>query len=346
MSIADKLHDLYRGLGTRPALPYIGERFRNPTDRDLRLMIIGTNSYLSNPDGDDEVVENSWAEWFACGTWPFHRVSFLEADLLGRVLAGSCLFPDKLYSSKRPRAHLLATNLLKGYQPAEYVNTAAIPASLFKENVPAFHAELDALAGEAAFPHVIIALGRVVWEPLWRAFDPEEASSSSRFTNLRVLRYHVAGPESSSVYHHANRVHLECSGRNQHTLLVLLDHPAARTGRERDAAWLIAQDDFRRLSGLPIATCPDLDPADIPADDADWDSLVEFALRFDGYKWAGSFEESARIAGERTDTLDEARNALFFAQRAIRHALQDAPPEAGRDDLTARLGLVRALVNR
>jgi hypothetical protein len=342
MTIADKLAELYRGLDGRTALPFIGEAYRNPTERDLRVMILGTNSYLSNPDGDHEVAEESWAAWFADGTWPFHRISFLEADLLGRVLAGSSLFPNTLYSSKRPRAHMLATNLLKGYQPAEYVSTSAIPSSVFKANVPVLHAELELLAKGAAFPHVIIALGKVVWGPLWRAFDPDDDATAARYRDLKVEGYHVAGPDSSSVYHHANRLRVSCAGVGQNTLIVLLDHPADRNGREKDAAWLIQQDDFRRLAGLPIARCPDLDPADIPANDAPWETLIRFALGFDGYRWAGSFEECARIAEQRGDTLDEARNALFFTQRAIRHALQSDPLEKGRDKLIASLELVRA----
>lgn len=64
----------------------------------------------------------------------------------------------------------------------------------------------------------------------------------------------------------------------------------------------------------------DLTPTDIPPADADWYTIAEFALTYDGYQRWGSFEKCAEIANaQRHGSLDELRTCLFFEQRRWRH---------------------------
>ena len=71
----------------------------------------------------------------------------------------------------------------------------------------------------------------------------------------------------------------------------------------------------------------DLQPADIPAPDADWNAIGVFALRFNGYETWGSFEKCAEIAEARShETLTDLRTCLFFEQRRWRH-YGDIPDE-------------------
>ncbi|MBN2004324.1 MAG: hypothetical protein JXA21_13295 [Anaerolineae bacterium] len=84
----------------------------------------------------------------------------------------------------------------------------------------------------------------------------------------------------------------------------------------------------------------------IPAPDADWGDVGEFALSFDGYAHWGSFDRCAEIGnrgkqnyddqGELPASLTELRTCLFFEQRRFRH--YGVSPEG------ADLGYIRALV--
>jgi hypothetical protein len=65
----------------------------------------------------------------------------------------------------------------------------------------------------------------------------------------------------------------------------------------------------------------DLVVSRIPKQDADWSTIAEFALTFNGYEHHGSFERCAEIAGaRRVNTLTELRTCLFFEQRSWRNA--------------------------
>lgn len=67
----------------------------------------------------------------------------------------------------------------------------------------------------------------------------------------------------------------------------------------------------------------------IPATNADWLTISQFALTFDGYKSAGSFEKCAEIANTRRNTtLTELRTSLFFEQRRWRHFHEDPNKES------------------
>jgi hypothetical protein len=88
--------------------------------------------------------------------------------------------------------------------------------------------------------------------------------------------------------------------------------------------------------------------ARVPAADADWAEIAEFALRFDGYAAMG--HECGDLANElrrRWDAtselpgdLRELRASLFFEQRRFRH-FGWAPTGRDRDYLSALLDAIR-----
>ncbi len=88
----------------------------------------------------------------------------------------------------------------------------------------------------------------------------------------------------------------------------------------------------------------DLTPADIPPPDADWESVGEFALTFNGFHRWGSFKECARIANaELHESLDELRTCLFFEQRRWQH-YGDEPDEEAMAYIRGVIEKIRAAV--
>jgi len=66
--------------------------------------------------------------------------------------------------------------------------------------------------------------------------------------------------------------------------------------------------------------------ADIPSVSAGMSEILDFALTFNGYRNAGSFEACAEIArSKRHDTLSNLRTCLFFAQRAEHFTAHPVP---------------------
>ncbi len=72
-----------------------------------------------------------------------------------------------------------------------------------------------------------------------------------------------------------------------------------------------------------------LRPEDVPAPDAEWDTIDAFGLTFNGYKACGSFEKCAAIANQQLDsTLTELRICLFFEGRRWHHYGDEPEEEA------------------
>ena len=89
----------------------------------------------------------------------------------------------------------------------------------------------------------------------------------------------------------------------------------------------------------------------VPANDADWDEIIEFAHTFDGYEHFGSNEACGNFCnaalerfdaiGEIPATLDELRACLFYEARRWRHAYLEGPGEAERPYVSALLSAIR-----
>lgn len=82
----------------------------------------------------------------------------------------------------------------------------------------------------------------------------------------------------------------------------------------------------------------------IPASDANWRAIAEFAHSFNGYSAWGSFEKCAEIANaRRSDTLTELRTCLFFEERRWRH-FGELPDEQAMDYIGGVLCKIRVKV--
>jgi len=82
----------------------------------------------------------------------------------------------------------------------------------------------------------------------------------------------------------------------------------------------------------------------IPASDANWRSIAEFAHSFNGYSAWGSFEKCAEIASARRNgTLTELRTCLFFEERRWHH-FGELPDEQAMDYIGGVLSKIRAKV--
>ena len=83
---------------------------------------------------------------------------------------------------------------------------------------------------------------------------------------------------------------------------------------------------------------------DLPSPDADWQTLANFALTFNGYEVWGSFEKCAGVANSRQDsTLTELRTCLFFEQRRWRH-FGEAPDVEAMEYVRSILEKIRVKV--
>jgi hypothetical protein len=59
----------------------------------------------------------------------------------------------------------------------------------------------------------------------------------------------------------------------------------------------------------------ELTPADVLAVGESWTRIEPFALTFDGFRYWGSVEKCAEVAGQTPGTLTDLRTCLFFEAR-------------------------------
>ena len=109
-----------------------------------------------------------------------------------------------------------------------------------------------------------------------------------------------------------------------------------RRGRESWSEFAPVVSEFvADVTGSRLISNLDLSPGDIPGPDADYQSIVSFALTFDGYDHWGSVKACGEVANaaleafvERRalpDSLTDLRTCLFFEQR--RHQHEGRTPE-------------------
>jgi hypothetical protein len=222
--------------------PFIGETFASGEPSTLRVMTIGINAYLSADDWLRQDPE--WiAGWFREGRHQFDRRVAEAAATIGRALETSECFAGLRYEGK---ANIFHTNAVKAFLPeSEGKRSDQVAPQQFEAFASTWHAELDLMARHGVLPHVVIVFGRPFWEWAWKAFHPKTKPS---FSHLEVSSFANAENEG---HHFANRIEVEGAAGKQTLLLVALRHPAARAVSRATPEWLLAQDDVRRLFGLP-----------------------------------------------------------------------------------------------
>src|SRR5207237_7939432 len=130
-------------------LPFIGDCYVTPSPTDLRMVVVGINSYISPqhwPPGPD------WfAGWFSRPKFPFSRRARRALCAIAAGLAHSRTFDQLAY---RDPASAYATNAVKVYMP-EAVGKKAdqLSDAHFDENLPQWLAQLDLMAQHDVLPH-------------------------------------------------------------------------------------------------------------------------------------------------------------------------------------------------
>jgi len=81
----------------------------------------------------------------------------------------------------------------------------------------------------------------------------------------------------------------------------------------------------------------ELTPADVPAVGEPWTQIEPFALTFDGFRYWGSVEKCAEVAGQTPRTLTDLRTCLFFEARRWKNL--------GREPDSASMQRIRALIS-
>lgn len=257
MPFRDEIAKIYSAHGSRHLLPFIGEEYDAPQASTLRIAVMGINAYISEDDwpaNDDELRAWFHGWWANAGhgeTYPFYTRAYREADTIARVLGNSRHFKGLHYDATRDRKiGYYAMNAIKVFTSDEYKTSPAIPDEYLQSFAPSWHAELDTMAKYGVLPHLIVVLGEKLWGFNWQAFYRDDPETFPQYKYLQVHEY-VSGSETDNAsYHHANRIRASTASGEQNVLLVRLHHPSSRSKVRRDAKWLLAQADFRRLAGL------------------------------------------------------------------------------------------------
>ena len=81
----------------------------------------------------------------------------------------------------------------------------------------------------------------------------------------------------------------------------------------------------------------EITPADVPAVGEAWTRIEPFALTFDGFRYWGSVEKCAEVAGRTPKTLTDLRTCLFFEARRWKNL--------GREPDGESMKRIRALIS-
>lgn len=234
-------------------LPYIGDGFRQPQEHDLRMMVVGINSY-----SDSRRSPEDFAQWFKDESHRFFPAARKALRALSDALPGSSYFEGLRY---RDPESAFATNMVKSYLPRKVGRDAVdVPDGAIERGHAVWRQELDLMAQHGVLPHVIVVLGGLFWATACRTLsDPPE--------HLKVHEHVWTGSPGAEVppgpsLHFVNRYEVEGSAGRHPLLLVRLYHPSARKRRDATgvprgtAPWWLGQADFRFVAGLNPASRP------------------------------------------------------------------------------------------
>jgi hypothetical protein len=255
VSFAAKVANIYQGHGPRHLLPFIGQSYKEDSPDAFRVAVIGLNAYVSDGDWPKNSAElQKWYPgwWSEAGHGKSHRfftTAYRDAGLLAEELAGrSKLFSGLKYdAAPQSKSGFYGTNAVKIFLGEEHKTSSGLTDAGFQQYAPTWHQELDTMAEHRVLPHLIVVLGRQIWNLMWGAFHPDTRPQYHHFT---TTAYETCGNEGDPCYHHVNRVTVKIGDTSQSLLVVRLAHPAAYGDRHR-AEWLRWEKDFRNLAELP-----------------------------------------------------------------------------------------------
>lgn len=238
MNLATRIRSTYSTRDNH-IVPFIGQAFEHPSPNDMRVVIVGINSYVSPKDWDQ--IKPEWfGSWVVQAKFPFYRGVKAQSLELASALVEK--LPHLTNLNFAWPGSLYATNAIKTYLPeAEGKKSEQVPPEMFAEHASTWRQEVDLLAEHGALPNLIVIFGAQFWPHACASFKPPH---SDNYKHLRVLEYqHATGP----CLRFANRLTLQGANGRQTTLLVRLRHPSARTN-VGSARWLLAQEEFWTLA--------------------------------------------------------------------------------------------------
>ena len=251
MSLPEDIDAAYSAHGPAAVAPFIGCAYEDGTPSTFRTLVLGINSYISEPDWPSENPASMrlwFRDWWAQaarqegGTHAFYTKAWNEASKLATTLAeGSSLFQGLRHDADP------STKAVKEYlRGDEYKDAKNVTPAMLEKYRPTWHAELDVLARHGVLPHLIVVLGEQVWETAWQAFHKDH----DRPRAFEVVEYTTPGVFEDPIHHHANRLVLKTGDTTQTTLLVRYHHPSKWGPDQKRAEWLLAEPKFRELARL------------------------------------------------------------------------------------------------
>ncbi len=169
-------------------MPFVGQSYENASPVIFRVAVVGLNAYILEPDvlaAPDPYSYAAW--WLQAGhgkSYRFFTTAYRDAGLLAEELAGrSRLFSGLKYdAAPQSKSGFYGTNAVKIFLGAEHRTSRGLTDADFQQYARSWHQELDTMAEHRVLPHLIVVLGRQIWEMMWKSFYPEGRHGSSSTT--------------------------------------------------------------------------------------------------------------------------------------------------------------------
>jgi hypothetical protein len=212
----------------------VGASFVEPSERKLRIMAIGINSYVDAQHA--AMTTGAWfAEWFTTGKYRYQRAVRKSLSTLAAGLVDGPHGLGNLHHAGLETVYL--TNAIKTYLPTAIGKRAVqVTDAQYDAHLPTWKEELRLLAEHDAFPHVIVIVGA----PFWGRSCATLALGASFGPATIVERRTFAG----KVHHYANLLTVEARERRSKVWHLRIRHPAGRS-KAGSAKWLLADEELR-----------------------------------------------------------------------------------------------------
>lgn len=222
--------------------PFIGSDYLDKSPESLRIMALGINSYVGESDWNN--VDPKWFYgWAKNGTHRFF--STVHSDI--NSLANSLMERSKYLSGKHFKIckSLYFTNAVTQYLlESEGKKSENVQEIYFQEGAKRWKQELDILAENNVFPHIIVIFSQQFWDYAWKAFGRSE--NTSKYRNFSVNKFTST---KGACRHYLNHINVDINGQQQSVLLLRCHHPSA-IGRSKVPKWLLEQPAFREIAGI------------------------------------------------------------------------------------------------
>jgi hypothetical protein len=233
--------------------PFIGSDYIDKSPDSLRIMAVGMNAHIKESDWDK--VESGWFhEWAkegkAIGRHQFFSTVHDDVKTFAKkFLEKSEYFSDKCFSI--PESLYLTNAVTQYLRDSEGKESKDVDKIHYEEGAKRWREELDILAKNDVFPHVIVIFCHLFWSYAWETFGKPENTSKY----FSVDKY--TSTEEECCKHYLNQVKLSIKGKEQIVLLIRCYHPSARKrmlAKEKEEKcvpeWFFKQPVFRKLSGI------------------------------------------------------------------------------------------------